>query len=89
MQWENGKQFIHLLEVWPAQISARVESCGGKFLWAVAVVNFKHERLAESGESRELSSACLAAEACADKWVNVLWKPWMKEALEAGWRPPS
>lgn len=74
---------------WPASISAWVDQRedDGVFLWRVEVRNFNHDRRVLKGEAPDGLSACLAAEQVGEAEKRLLWLPWMKKAIKAGWRP--
>lgn len=81
----------HVWELWPASISASVDKIESGFKWRVDVWGWHNKDRSEhtkfEGIAESALAACLAAERCAEKQKSKLWKPWMEEAIKAGWRP--
>jgi hypothetical protein len=58
----------------------------GVYKWSVEVITFTHVRTVIYGTDDDALSACLSAERCCEEQRLQLWKPWMDDAIEAGWR---
>lgn len=72
---------------WPAAVSAYVDKKNGMYVWSVQIIDFDHKRHVVAGAAKTDLEACLAAEAECERQKSLLWKPWMVEAVAAGWRP--
>lgn len=75
-------------EHWPAAVRAYVDLIDGWYLWRVEVTDWRHKRLVIKGQAKDDLLACLQAESICEAEKKRLWLPWMKKAVEAGWRPP-
>lgn len=79
---------IHYL-IYPLDVRLYVDLVDGKFKWVAICVDWHGARSEKTGLAESGSSAIKEAEAFGEEFYNSQMLPWIRTALQAGWRPPA